>query len=83
MATLSCAKSEDFSVLTLIADDGFENIKFYVGTQSCNIDGFRLKEGMSSIVNKMKDNIEHLTTKSRKAEKYPMEQIIRLNSPVV
>jgi len=40
-----------------MTEGGFSNLEFYVGTQEHNIDGFRLKEGMSTVVKKMKENI--------------------------
>jgi hypothetical protein len=35
-------------------------VKFYVGAQAANVDGFRLKEGMSSIYQNIKADIQKI-----------------------
>lgn len=82
-ATLECARAQDYSVLTLMADEGepLANVKFYIGAQDSNIDGFRLKEGNSTIVGCVKDSIQKAFDKNGKNKK--IDDLIWLNTPVV
>lgn len=57
-STLQCCDSKDYSLFSLIQGQPLANVKFYVGAQAANIDGYRLKEGMSSIYQNIKADIQ-------------------------
>ncbi len=59
-STLQCCDSKEYSVFSLIKDQPLANVKFYVGAQAANVDGFRLKEGMSSIYQNIKADIQKI-----------------------
>jgi hypothetical protein len=78
--TLECVRPDDYSVLTLMADraHNLANVKFYVGVDSANIDGFRLEQGMTTIVMMLKQRIDHFQTKRGKR----IKDWLKLNTPV-
>ena len=78
--TLECVRPDDYSVLTLMADraHNLANVKFYVGVDSANIDGFRLEQGMTTIVMMLKQRIDHYQTKRGKR----IKDWLKLNTPV-
>jgi hypothetical protein len=55
-ATLQCCHAREYSVLSLFEDgeEPLANVKFYIGLQENNIDGFRLREGMLRICENLK-----------------------------
>ena len=69
-------------MLTLMADEGepLANVKFYIGEQDSNIDGFRLKEGNSTIVACVKNSIQKAFDKNGKNKN--IDDLIWLNTPV-
>lgn len=81
VTTLECVRHEEYSVLTLMADGAHNlaNVKFYIGVDDANIDGFRLKQGMSTIPTMLKQKIDHFQTQLGKC----ISDWLKLNTPVV
>ena len=56
METLQCISCDNFSVLQLIDDEGcMELLKLYCEKVDDTIDGLKVKQGMMSIIDKMRD----------------------------
>ena len=81
-STLQGCHARDYSVISLFEGgaEPLSNIKFYIGLQDANIDGFRLREGMLRIP-------EHLKAATQKeldqrGEGRNIDDLIKLNTPV-
>jgi hypothetical protein len=82
-ATLQCCHAREYSVISLFEDgeEPFANVKFYVGLQDANIDGFRLREGMLRICEHLKATAQKALDERGTGEN--MDDLIKLNSPVL
>jgi hypothetical protein len=55
-------------------------VKFYIGLQKCNIDGFRLREGMLRICEHLKLATQKVF--DRQGQGKNIDELIKLNTPV-
>lgn len=81
-ATLQCCRADQFSVFELFADGGepLANVKFYIGLQAANIDGFRLREGMSRMCEGLLAQIQKVFDQQGQGK--DIKALIKLNTPV-
>jgi hypothetical protein len=67
--------------LLIDEEEPLANVKFYVGLQNSNIDGFRVSEGMLRICENLKKNTQKVF--DLQGEGKDINDLIKLNTPVI
>lgn len=92
--TLECVSCEKITAVQLFCDEeksSLANVRFYIGAQGANIDGFRVQEGVTELLNRMKAQVQKILDSKGKGQKFsdmvrlstPVEEVLNHQSPVI